>query len=128
MDSDKGGGRQTVKTVLIVDDDKTFTGLLRTVFELEGYQAIVVTSPDDVVQRAHQVEPALIVMDVHTGNSDTLPVLRELRTNEMLKSVAVLMVSGLDHSTECLAAGADKFMLKPFRPSELLAAAAGLIR
>jgi DNA-binding response OmpR family regulator len=116
-----------VKTVLIVDDDKTFTGLLKTVFELEGYQAVVVISPDEVVQTARQARPALIVMDVHTRHGDTLPVLRELRADETLKSVAVLMVSGLDRSAECLAAGADKFLLKPFRPSELLAAAAGLV-
>ncbi len=116
-----------MKNVLVVDDDKTFTGLLKTVLELEGYQAVVVTSPDAVLPTARQTKPVLVLMDVHAGRRDTLSVLRELRADEALKSVAVVMVSGMDRAEECLACGADRFLLKPFRPSELLAVVSDLI-
>jgi DNA-binding response OmpR family regulator len=116
-----------LKNVLVVDDDKTFTGLLRTVFELEGYQAVVVSSADGVLPAARASKPVLILMDVHAGQGDTLSVLRELRADEALKSVAVVMVSGMDRAEECLACGADRFLLKPFRPSELLAVVSDLI-
>jgi DNA-binding response OmpR family regulator len=116
-----------MNTVIVVDDDKTFTGLLKTILELEGYQAVVVSNPDDVVATTHQVKPVLVLMDVHTGRGDTLSVLRELKTDEALKTVPVVMDSGMDRAEECLAAGAEAFLLKPFRPSELLATVAGLI-
>ncbi len=116
-----------MKTILVVDDDKTFTGLLKTVFDLEGYQTIVAPSPEAVISTAHEVKPELILMDVHTGQRNTLPVLRDLRADDMLRTIAVIMVSGMDHATECLACGADRFILKPFRPSELLAVVSDLI-
>ena len=107
-------------TILILDDDKTFTGLLKTVFELEGYQAAVTTRLADLMPVVRQVKPALLVMDVHVGQEDTLGTLRELKSDEMTKTIPVIMASGMDRSDECLNAGADAFILKPFRPTELL--------
>ena len=107
-------------TILILDDDKTFTGLLKTVFELEGYQAAVTTRLTDLMPVVRQVRPALLVMDIHVGQEDTLGALRELKSDEMIKTMPVIMTSGMDRSDECLNAGADAFILKPFRPTELL--------
>ena len=114
-------------TVIVVDDDPTFSGLMRTVLQIEGYQVVLVPCPDDVMPTARQVKPALVLMDVHTGFGDTLSVLQELRADETFHSVPVVMTSGMDHSAECLAAGADTFILKPFRPNELLDLIADLI-
>ena len=116
-----------MNTVVVVDDDEVFSGLLKTVLELENYQVVVVPWPDDVVPAVRQVMPMLLLMDVHTGRGDTLGVLRELRADETLKGVSVVMTSGMDRSAECLAAGADDFILKPFSPSELLAKVADLM-
>ena len=107
-------------TILILDDDKTFTGLLKTVFELEGYQAAVTTRLTDLMPVVRQVRPTLLVMDIHVGQEDTLGALRELKSDEMIKTMPVIMTSGMDRSDECLNAGADAFILKPFRPTELL--------
>jgi DNA-binding response OmpR family regulator len=116
-----------MNTVVVVDDDQVFCGLLKTVLELEGYKVIIAPQPDDVVPTVRQVMPVLMLMDVHTGRGDTLGVLRELRTDEALNNVLVVMTSGMDRSAECLAAGADDFILKPFSPSELLTKIADLI-
>jgi len=116
-----------MSTILIVDDDQTFSTLLKTVFELEGHQAVTASSQTDVIPTAHQIEPDLILMDVHVSDGDTLDVLEEIRTDKALKSIPVVMTSGMDRSAECLASGADKFIFKPFRPSELLEVVADLI-
>lgn len=114
-------------TIVVVDDDQVFGGLLKTVLEFEGYQVVIVPWPDEVLSTVRQVMPVLVLMDVHTGRGDTLGVLRELRADERLNSLLVVMTSGMDRSAECLAAGADAFVLKPFSPSELLAKVADLI-
>jgi DNA-binding response OmpR family regulator len=107
-------------TILVLDDDRTFTGLLKTVFELEGYQAAITATATDLVLKVQQIKPALLVMDVHTGREDTIGALQELKSNETTRDMPVIMTSGMDRSGECLRAGADAFILKPFRPSELL--------
>lgn len=116
-----------MNTVLVVDDDQVFSRLLRTILELEGYQVAAVTCREDVVPAVRQAKPSLVLMDVHVSRGDTLGVLRELRADETLKTMPVVMTSGMDCSDECLAAGADAFLLKPFRPSEALIVIADLI-
>ncbi len=116
-----------MNTVLVVDDDQVFSRLLRTILELEGYQVAAVICREDVVLAVHQARPSLVLMDVHVSRGDTLGVLRELRGDETLKTMPVVMTSGMDRSDECLAAGADAFLLKPFRPSEALTVIADLI-
>jgi DNA-binding response OmpR family regulator len=110
-----------MSTVVVVDDDQVFSGLLKTVLELEGYQVTLVPRPDEVLPAVRQVMPALLLMDVHAGRGDTLSVLRALRADDAFQGVSVVMTSGMDRSVECLAAGADAFILKPFSTSELLA-------
>jgi two-component system response regulator MtrA len=117
-----------VSRIIVVDDDRVFRGLLQTVLEMEGYEAIVEASPSLVAGLAAELQPDLVLMDVHVAGGDTLEVLRGLKADVAMQGVPVLMTSGADHRTECLEAGADDFLLKPFRPSELLAAIAGLVR
>jgi adenylate cyclase len=117
-----------VSTIIVVDDDRVFRGLLKTVLEMEGYEAVVEPSSASVPGLAAELGPDLIVMDVHVANGDTLEVLRVLKGDVALRDVPVLMTSGADHTNECLEAGAEGFLLKPFRPSELLAAIAGLVK
>jgi DNA-binding response OmpR family regulator len=107
-------------TIVVVDDDKVFRELLTTVLELEGHKAVAVTDPENIVATVRREEPALVLMDVHIGNQDTLGVLRELRSVEALSDIPVIMTSGMDRRHECLDAGADAFFFKPFRPSEMI--------
>jgi DNA-binding response OmpR family regulator len=114
-------------TIIVVDDDQVFGSLLKTILEMEGYQVVLVPWPEDVVPAVHEVQPALVLMDVHTGHGDTLGLLQELRSDKSVGDMAVVMTSGMDRSEECLAAGADAFILKPFNPSDLLAKVADLV-
>jgi CheY-like chemotaxis protein len=116
-----------MKTIVVVDDDEVFCGLLKTVLEFEQYQVVVEPNPDNVVPTVRQVQPILVLMDVHSEQGDTLGVLRTLKADETLKTVPVVMASGMDRSGECLKAGADAFLLKPFRPGELIALVADMV-
>ncbi|MCX7681583.1 MAG: response regulator [Anaerolineae bacterium] len=107
--------------ILIVDDDQVFCGLLKTVLEFEGYEAIIEPDPEAVVPKAREIQPMLILMDVHSEKRDTLDIVRKLKADENLGSIPVVMTSGMDRSPECEKAGADAFILKPFRPDELVA-------
>jgi DNA-binding response OmpR family regulator len=116
-----------MNTIIVVDDDQIFCGLLKTVLEFEDYQVIVEPNPDAVAAKVREVQPLLVLMDVHSEGGDTLGILREMKTDESLKTVPIVMTSGMDRSAECLDAGADAFLLKPFRPDELVALVADVV-
>jgi DNA-binding response OmpR family regulator len=109
-----------VSAILVLDDDAVFNQLLETVFQLEGYQTVLVPSPAECVTMVRELRPALVLIDVHYFTERTFDLVRELRTDETLRTTPVLMTSGMDHHDESLAAGADAFLLKPFLPSELM--------
>lgn len=110
-----------MEKILVVDDDQVFCGLLKTVLEFEGYEAIIEPNPEAVASRAREIQPALILMDVHSEKRDTLGIVRELKADEALRNIPIVMTSGMDRAPECKQAGADAFILKPFRPDELVA-------
>lgn len=108
--------------ILIVEDDRATTGLLKTVFEMDGFKTIVCPQPERVVEVVRQDRPDLVFMDFHLAETDSLTILKELKRDEELKGIPVIMTSGLDRSEECERAGADSFLMKPFRPANLMAA------
>ena len=108
-------------TIVVVDDDQVFGELLATVLDLEGYRAVIVTKSEEVVSTVREVKPALVLMDIHIRNNDTLGALRDLKHDEVLRRTPVIMTSGMDRAAECLDCGADSFVLKPFGPAELIA-------
>lgn len=116
-----------MNTIIVVDDDQIFCGLLKTVLEFEDYEVVIESEPDKVVATVRQVQPMLVLMDVHSEHGDTLGILRELKADEALKAIPVVMASGMDRSDECLKAGASAFLLKPFRPGELIALVAKIV-
>ena len=112
---------------MVVDDDEVFGRLMSTVLDLEGYRPVVVKTVEDVVPMVREEGPALVLMDFYIHDQDTLAVLGELKQDPVLKDTPVILISGSDRSAPGLEAGADSFMAKPFRPSELLAEISGLI-
>ncbi len=106
--------------ILIVDDDRATSTLLRTLFEIEGYVGVICPRPEEVLQMAEHERPDLIVMDVHLAEVDSIGILKTIRARPALHATPVIMMSGMDVEDKCLKAGATAFVLKPFRPAELL--------
>ncbi len=106
--------------ILVADDDKVMLGLITTLMELEGQDVVTVTRPEQIVPTAEQENPDLLLMDYHLSGGTSLEALKELKRHAQFKDVPVVVTSGMDRETECLRAGATDFILKPFRPQELL--------
>ena len=105
--------------IMIVDDDQTTTSLLQTLLELDGFDVAVVRRGADVIPKAEQNIPDLIMMDYHLTDMEGVDIIRAIRKHATLKGVPILMASGMDVSVEAMEAGANKFIVKPFEPSEL---------
>lgn len=110
----------TVPKILIVDDDRATSTLLRTLFQIEGYEGIISPRPDEVLDQIKRERPDLILMDVHLADVDSINILAAIRADKAIGPVPVIMTSGMDVEDKCLNAGASAFILKPFKPSDLL--------
>lgn len=102
--------------VLVIDDDRTTCTLLETVLKMEGYQTGSARGIDneDIISLLEKEKPDLVIMDFHLGSIDTLDYMAAIRANISWQHLPILMTSAIDHYKECTAAGADKFILKPF--------------
>jgi two-component system, sensor histidine kinase and response regulator len=105
--------------VMVVDDDATTVALLEMLLELDGYEVIVVRRGVDVIPEAEAKNPDIILMDFHLADMEGVAIIKDIRVHETLNAIPIIMASGMDVSEEALAAGANKFIIKPFEPSEL---------
>jgi len=110
------------RKIAILEDDLTMSSLLKTLFTLEGYQ-VVVLHPEDGNLILHQVDdekPSVLLFDVHLKYFNSIEITRKIRQSESGKNMLIVMVSGMDLRKDCLAAGANLFLLKPYMPEKLI--------
>ncbi len=106
--------------VLLADDDFTMVALLKTLLGMEGYQvATLLDKKGDILTNIRIEKPDVLLIDIFLGNRNGLDVVRQIRETPDLKDLKIVMVSGIDKTPECLAAGANAFLLKPYMPEEL---------
>ena len=110
-------------TVAILEDDLTMRSLLETLLSLEGYN-ILLLNPDNqasVINQITKATPEVLLLDVHLKYFNGIDVVTEIRklTTEACEPL-VIMASGMDLKKECLSAGANLFLLKPYMPQVLI--------
>ncbi|MGD8605444.1 MAG: response regulator [Anaerolineales bacterium] len=105
--------------LLIIDDDPNMTDLLKTLLELEGYNVVSTRKWAGIVDFAAQEQPDLILMDCILPDIDGVDILTSIRSQESTSDIKVVMTSGINMTEECLSAGADAFLLKPYNPDVL---------
>jgi CheY-like chemotaxis protein len=87
---------QSDPTVLVVDDDPLITAFLRAALESEGYR--VSTAVDGAALRvAHEVQPALILLDIMMPGMDGVEVSRRLRADPATAHIPIVVISAVGH-------------------------------
>ena len=80
---------------------------------------------------AQAIHPSVIVLDVNMPQLDGFQVLSALRNEPLTATVAIVMLTSLQHETDIVRAfalGADDYVVKPFNPMELLARIQRLVK
>ncbi len=111
-------------TILIIDDDAELRGALIEQFELEdGFQAEGVGVAQEGIDRAVAERPAIILLDVHLPDMDGIEACRKLREQGVRAPVILLTGAAREEADQVagLDAGANDYVLKPFKFSVLLA-------
>ena len=105
--------------ILIIDDDPNMANLLKTLLELEGYDVVSTREWTGIVDFAVLEQPDLILMDCILPDIDGVDILKSIRSVESTSDIKVVMTSGINMTEECMSAGADAFLLKPYNPDVL---------
>ncbi len=107
--------------VLLAEDDYNMVSLLKTLLKMEGFDVVTALDKrESFLEVVRQEKPDVILLDVHLGDRNGLELVRDLRADQELKDTRVIMCSGINLETECLAGGADDFLLKPYVVDDLL--------
>ena len=108
--------------ILVVEDDPTLGAALVGVLAGEGHEVRWAQTAADARRLLDKGAPDLVLLDLGLPDADGLGVCREVR--ERYPDVAVVVVTARTDEADAVRAldgGADDFVLKPFRPVELLA-------
>lgn len=117
-----------MRKIVIVDDDPHMSRLMRILFELEGFEVITVQHYQEILPIIQQARPDAVLMDVRVQGQETLDLVRQMRREPDLTDTPVVMTSGMDYRRQCLEAGANCFLLKPFVPDEMVKTVGTLLR
>ena len=110
-----------MKKILVVDDEKPISDIIKFNLNKEGYDVYVAYDGEDAIKQVEEVDPDLIILDLMLPKIDGLEVAREIRkTHEM----PIIMVTAKDTEIDKvlgLEMGADDYVTKPFSNRELVA-------
>ena len=113
-------GHQAPKDVLIIEDDPSAVRLLRTYLETDGYHVRVARDGEQGLAQAHDRLPSAIILDVLLPGVDGWEVLRQLKSDQRLRDVPVVIVTVVDEVDIGLALGAVDYFVKPIKREALL--------
>ncbi len=82
------------KKILIIDDEPDMVTFLSTLLEDNGYEIITAVDGEDGLQKTKAEKPDLISLDLLMPNKTGIKMYRELRKDDEIKSIPVIMVTG----------------------------------
>lgn len=107
--------------ILVVDDDKAVAEMLTLVVRNEGWQAAVVGNGKVAVEAVRDTNPDLVLLDVMLPGMNGIDACREIRK---FSGVPIIMLTAKSDTIDVvvgLESGADDYIVKPFKPKELVA-------
>jgi two-component system alkaline phosphatase synthesis response regulator PhoP len=117
--------------VLVVEDDRDVTELIRYNLAREGYEITIAATGPDALRLARELAPDVVLLDIMVPQLNGWEVCRRLRQDRGTAAIPVIMVTGrVDEDDTVLGfeMGADDYVTKPFSPRELIARVRAVLR
>ncbi len=107
--------------ILVIDDEQQIQRLLKLTLESNGFSVRIAGTGEEGNVMAATERPELIVLDLGLPDLDGLHVLRKIREWSSVPVLILSVRSAESDIVSCLDAGANDYLIKPFRTGELLA-------
>ena len=109
--------------VLVVDDEAVIRQLIVINLELEGFEVHQAVDGLDALEKARELDPDVVTLDVMMPGLDGFAAARRLRADPATSRARIVLISArtrpadVDRGRE---AGADAYVTKPFDPDEVV--------
>ena len=107
--------------ILVVDDDASLAEMLTIVLRQEGFETQMFGRGDGALQTFRDYRPDLVLLDLMLPGKDGIDVCKEIRAES---GVPIVMLTAKGDTIDVvlgLESGADDYIVKPFKPKELIA-------
>jgi CheY-like chemotaxis protein len=109
--------------ILIVDDDEMIRMMYQKIFVFNNFEAEIAADGEEGLQKALEVKPDLILLDVMMPKMTGLQTLEKLKSNDQTKPIPVVMLTSLNGQQDAemaLSKGAVKYIVKSeYEPKEV---------
>ena len=115
--------------ILLVEDDKRLVEMLSAHFEAQGWETLSTSSALEVSEKYKCFSPDLIILDRNLPDGNGIDICQKIRKKAL--KTKILMLTGYSEELDIvvgLESGADDYVAKPFRLSELIARIKALLR
>ena len=117
-------GQARTRCVMVVDDSVTVRKVTSRLLERQGIDVIVAKDGVEAMALLQERKPDVMLLDIEMPRMDGFEVARQVRHDERLKDLPIIMISsrtGSKHKAHAAELGVNSFLGKPFQESELLA-------
>jgi len=118
--------------ILVVEDDPIMRKLMQRTLTSEGFECLLSASARDGLKMCLRDKPDLLVLDVHLPDANGIELCRKLKSDERIRHIPVLIMTGeassVEFRIEGLESGAEDYVLKPFETSELVSRIRGILK
>ena len=117
--------------VLLVEDEKSITTLIKYNLEKEGFKVYCSETGEDALKIIKEKTPDLVILDWMLPDTSGIDVCRQIKIDKKLKNIPVLILTAKgepDDKIKGLEVGADDYVTKPFNNKELLLRVKSLIK
>ena len=107
--------------ILVVEDEKTISGLIKAILTANGYDVIQASTGNEAFSMISSHCPDLVVLDLGLPDMDGMDIISTVRSWTSMPIIVVSARSYERDKVQALDKGADDYVTKPFSPAELLA-------
>ncbi len=111
---------------LVIEDDPEQQNIFRKAIEMAGFSVEVISRGTQALQRLDEVIPDLLLLNLHPPAVSAHEILRDIRADERLASVPVILATADPRLAETLSEESDLILLKPISFTQLRDLAARL--
>ena len=121
----------TQPLVLVADDEPRITKLVSIALAEEGFRVVTASGGEDALQKAEEVRPDIVLLDIVMPGIDGYEVCRQLRAQEQTRELPVMFLSALEDvkdKTKGFEIGGNDYLTKPFEVLEVKARVRSLLK
>lgn len=119
------------KRILIADDEPDILEIVSYNLSREGYEVYTARDGNEAIQRAKQLHPDLIILDIMMPHKTGVEVCQILRTQSIFQDTLIIFLTALNDEAshiKGLETGADDYVSKPISPKVLVSRVNALFR